>query len=165
MGKYYSYECVTQYFSEKYRSNKLFCTATRTYFFCRDQFFSTIQFCVLSRGITNSVKVALRSCKTRLLNFISVLGYETNTIKRAIKESLILFLRDKLVLHKQVRSILFELFQLFLSPTIPLVLVSLSSVLLCYFLKFVKHRFLSMNCDSPKAKKILAFDSICGKYH
>ena len=47
-----------------------------------------------------------------------------------IKESFLLFSRNKLILDKQVRSILFELFQLFLSLTIPLVLVFVSIVLL-----------------------------------
>ena len=54
-------------------------------------------------------------------------------IKRVIKESFLLFSRDKLILDKQVRSILFELFWLFLSLTIPLVLVFLSLVLMLVF--------------------------------
>ena len=48
---------------------------------------------------------------------LSVLGWETNKNKRIIKESFLLFSRDKLILDKQVRSILFELFWLFLSHT------------------------------------------------
>ena len=54
-------------------------------------------------------------------------------IKRVIKESFLLFSRDKLILDKQVMSILFELFWLFLSLTIPLVLVFLSLVLMLVF--------------------------------
>ena len=54
-------------------------------------------------------------------------------IKRVIKESFLLFSRDKRILDNQVRSILFELYWLFLSLTIPLVLVCLSLVLMLVF--------------------------------
>ena len=85
------------------------------------------------------------SCKTRLLRAISWWGVMffwflfAKPIKRVIKESFLLFLRDKLILHKVVRSILFELFWL--------------------LLKFLNHRFLSMSCDSLKTKITL----ICRK--
>ena len=54
-------------------------------------------------------------------------------IKRVIKESLLLFSRDKLILDEQVRYILFELLWLFLLLKIPLVLVFLSLVLMLVF--------------------------------
>ena len=66
-----------------------------------------------------------------------VLGYETNKIKKVIKESL-LFSRDNLICNKQVRSILFELFLLFLLPTIPLVLVFVSFSIISSFMLFFK---------------------------
>ena len=54
-------------------------------------------------------------------------------IKRVIKESFLLFSRDKLILDEQVRYILFELLWLFLLLKIPLVLVFLSLVLMLVF--------------------------------
>ena len=54
-------------------------------------------------------------------------------IKSEIKELLLLFSKDKLILDKQVRFILFELFWLFLSLTNPLVLVFLPLVLMLVF--------------------------------
>ena len=57
----------------------------------------------------------------------------TKPIKRVIKELFLLFSREKLILDKHVRSILFELFWLFLSLTIPLELVFLSIVLMLVF--------------------------------
>ena len=41
---------------------------------------------------------------------LSVLGYETNEIKRVIKELLLLFSRNNVILNKQIKSILIELF-------------------------------------------------------
>ena len=128
-------------------------------------------------SLLSQLKAALISRKTRLLRSISWWGVMffrflvEKPIKRVIKESFLLFSRDKLILDKQVRSILFELFWLFLSLTIPLVLVFLSLVLMLVF-KFLNHRFLSLSCDSTKAKitslcrkKLLVFDWICWKYH
>ena len=54
-------------------------------------------------------------------------------IKKVIKESFLLFSRDKLILDEQVRYILFELLWLFLLLKIPLVLVFLSLVLMLVF--------------------------------
>ena len=63
---------------------------------------------------------------------LSVLGCEANKIERVTKELFLLFSRDRLILDKQVTTILFKLFLLFLSITIsPLVLVFLLLVLLC----------------------------------
>ena len=58
-----------------------------------------------------------------MCHVFSVLGCETNKKKRVIEESFLLFSRDKLIFDKHVRSILFEVFWLFLSLTISLVLV------------------------------------------
>ena len=91
----------------------------RNYFFCKGQFSSIIQFCILSRGVTSKdigcFKITQNS-KAIKVDFmvrcpdLLVLGYETNEIKQVIKESLLLFSRNNVILNKQVKSILIELF-------------------------------------------------------
>ena len=83
----------------------------------------------------------------------SLLGYERNKVEIVMKESLISFLRHNLIPNNQIRPMLFELFYLFLLPTIPLELVFLSLV------------FLLARITLLFPKKLLAFDLIRWKYH
>ena len=133
----------------------------RNYFFCKGQFSSIIQFCILSRDVTSKdigcFKITQNS-KTIRVDFmvrcpdLSVLGYETNEIKQVIKEPLLLFSRNNVILNKQVKSILIELF---LGIFITYDSSSVSFSIICSSMlvfKICKLRFLSMSCDRTKAR-------------